>query len=262
MFTCRNISLTFGLVLALVIAAGMLLSSLWFVIAGLVIAVSAWLTILILGSLNITWNFYLFSYGHGDPEIPTVAITFDDGPHPEHTFKVLDVLDKYQVKAAFFCIGKRVRENPEILKQITERGHITGNHSYNHSPWFDFYSAKKIVNEIRKTDEVMEGITGNKPLFFRPPFGVTNPQLLKALNTTGHLSVSWRLRSFDTVKSPESVIRKITRKVKGGDIVLLHDRLPASARVVEEFLMHCMKSGIRIVPLDELLNYRKDEITD
>lgn len=262
MFNYRNINLTFGIVLVLIIAAGILTDSWWFMTTGTVLAIIAWLTILALGAIKTGWNFYFFSYSHGDPDVNAVALTFDDGPHPQYTHQVLDVLEKYQIKAAFFCIGKKIEEHPEVFKKIVEKGHSAGNHSYSHSIGFDFYPVKRMMKEISKCDVVMEKLTGKKPLFFRPPYGITNPSLKRALNASGHIPVAWSLRSLDTVKKPEDVIRKVIHEVRSGDIVLFHDRLEFSAQVVETFILHCLNSGIKFIPLDELLNLKTDEGND
>jgi len=158
-------------------------------------------TLLIVGSIKINWNFYLKSYSHDRRDLPEIALSFDDGPNEQFTPKILEILKRNNVTATFFCIGQKIEKNPEILNQIIKDGHIVGNHSYSHSFWFDFFPPIKIAREIKRTDQLIIKLTGKNPVLFRPPYGVTNPFLCKALKKTGHKSVSWSLRSFDTNKS-------------------------------------------------------------
>jgi peptidoglycan-N-acetylglucosamine deacetylase len=212
-----------------------------------------WLMILILGSIFIRWNFYFFSHSHGARNSPAIAITFDDGPDEKITPKILEILEKYKIKAAFFCIGQKIERHPELLKKIVEKGHIVGNHTYSHSFWFDLFSSLRMADEISKTDELIMKFTGNKPNLFRPPYGVTNPLLRKALKKTGHQSVSWSLRSNDTFNSPEAVLLRIHKKLKNGDTILFHDTMPDSPAIVEQFILETQKAGKQFVGLDEIL---------
>jgi peptidoglycan/xylan/chitin deacetylase (PgdA/CDA1 family) len=258
MFTYRNISFTFLLVILVFALSGVLLdggfqvSGYGFLVSGFWLLASV-LTILILGSVFIRWNFYFFSHNHGDRSSPAISITFDDGPDAATTPKILDILEKHQIKATFFCVGNKIEKNPDVFKKIIDMGHAVGNHTYSHSPWFDLFSSTKMAREISMTDEIFFNLTGKKPKLFRPPYGVTNPMLGKALKKTGHQSVAWSLRSFDTVKKPEKVLRKVNHKLKNGDIVLFHDRIPETAGIVEQFILEAQKSGNKFVPLDELL---------
>jgi len=252
MIAYRKISLTF-LPAILVSALSSVLIDGWFPVAGFLTLVGLWLVILILGSCFIRWNFYFFSYSHGDRNSTAISITFDDGPDAVTTPKILDILEKHQVKATFFCVGSKIEKHPDIFKQIISNGHIAGNHSYSHSLWFDLLSPGRLAKEISKTDAIITRLIGRKARLFRPPYGVTNPMLKKALKKTGHQSVSWSLRSFDTVKKPEKVLRRVNHKLKNGDVVLFHDRIPATATLVEQFILEAQKSGQKFVSLDELL---------
>jgi len=262
MFNYRNTNWTFILAMILIIILGLLLDTLWFLIIGASFLFLSWATIMILGSIKIQWNYFFFSYSHGDREIPVIALTFDDGPHRDFTPRILEILDKHKIKAAFFCVGKRIEEYPEIFKKINNNGHLAGNHSYSHSPWFDIFPVQKMTEEILRTDKVIENLTGLKPKLFRAPFGVTNPALRKALRRTGHISVSWSLRSFDTVLKPEKALNKVIRNLNNGDIVLFHDRIPGTPQIIDKFISHCLESGLKFVRLDELLNINSDEIID
>jgi peptidoglycan-N-acetylglucosamine deacetylase len=262
MFNYRNTNLTFLLVIILVIATGQLSGYWWFMVIGVLILLLSWLTILTLGAFKIGWNFYFFSYSHGDRSVPEVALTFDDGPDAEVTPKILEILEKYKVRATFFCIGKKIGNNPEIFKEIVSPDHEFGNHTYSHSSLFDLFSVKKMVKEILKTDDAIEKLYGHKPGLFRPPYGVTNPALRKALKKTGHVSVSWSVRSFDTVRKPETVLKKINKNVKNGDIILFHDNRPGTPVIVEEFIRHSLEKGRKFVSVGELLKIEPYKISD
>ena len=121
---------------------GLFLESKWFLVAGFLLLVT-WVVILVLGSIFIQWNFYFFSHSHGDRNSPEISITFDDGPDETITPKILSILEKNNIRAAFFCVGNKIEKYPEIFKSIVEKGHIIGNHSYSHSFWFDFYSSRE-----------------------------------------------------------------------------------------------------------------------
>lgn len=213
----------------------------------------------ILGSANIQLNYFLQSQCSSSTKRKVIAITFDDGPHPNHTLKLLEVLGSHNVNATFFCIGKNAGTHPEIVSEIIKKGHLVGNHSYSHNKLFDLFSSKKMQNEIQKTNKVLTSIIGNTPLLFRPPFGVTNPMLSKAISRTNMVSVGWSLRSFDTVKGPDAVIAKLMAKTKPGDVVLFHDTNPNIIAIIEKYLSWLNRNDYKIVSLTSLLNIKAYE---
>lgn len=220
-----------------------------------------WLTTTTIGSFNILWNYFVKGY-HSNPSIKTnsVAITFDDGPHPEFTPKALDLLKQHNVKATFFCIGKHVEEYPEIVKRIHDEGHTIGNHTYNHATNFGFMNTQQVVDEIQQTDSSIFKIINKKPLLFRPPFGVTNPSVAKAIKTTQHYLIGWNNRSLDTViKSEEKILKRITKKIKPGDIILLHDTSDKTINVLERFLINLQDKNYSSTTIDVLLNTKPYE---
>ncbi len=181
-----------------------------------------------------------------------IAITFDDGPHT-NTPEILEILDKHNAKATFFCIGSQVEAHPEIAKLIVEKGHTIGNHSYSHSTSWGWMSTKKIKKEISQTQESIAKVTGVKPHLFRPPFGVTNPQVSRALKQSELQTVGWNLRSLDTkIKEPKKLWERVKSKLEGRAIILFHDTMPHSNKVVNALLNTCAKRGIEIVPIDTL----------
>ena len=149
---------------------------------------------------------------------------------------------------------------PEIVKQIIAEGHLVGNHSYSHSPFFDFYNAKKITEEIQQTDTLLEKFTSKKINFFRPPYGVTTPSIRRALKITGHKVIGWNIRSLDGgTKNQNLIFNRIIKRISPGGIVLLHDTASHSVLVLEQFLQFLQKQNYQVVSVEELLNLKAYE---
>jgi peptidoglycan/xylan/chitin deacetylase (PgdA/CDA1 family) len=154
----------------------------------------------------------------------TVAITIDDGPDPELTARVLDLLEEHGARATFFCIGERVRQQPSLARAIVARQHEIGNHSYRHLKRFSLLGPRGIAAEIRDAQQAIADTTGEAPRFFRAPAGLRNPFLEPVLVREGLRLVSWTRRGFDTVNgNADAVFGRLTRQLQGGDILLLHD---------------------------------------
>jgi peptidoglycan/xylan/chitin deacetylase (PgdA/CDA1 family) len=160
-----------------------------------------------------------------------VALTFDDGPDPYVTPRVLDLLDRYGARASFFCIGQRATAYPDIVRDIVRRGHSVENHSHRHPHCFAFYLPHALKREIDDAQVAMESITGIKPRFFRAPMGLRSPGLDPVVVRSALLYVSWTRRGWDCVsRSPAMVLRRITRSLVAGDVILLHDGSCATTR--------------------------------
>jgi peptidoglycan/xylan/chitin deacetylase (PgdA/CDA1 family) len=160
------------------------------------------------------------------PGLPaaSVGLTFDDGPDPEVTPAVLDVLDRYGSTASFFCIGRKVEAHPEVAALIIARGHRVENHSYSHPNGFAFRAPAGLDAEIGRAQDAIERATGQCPWYFRAPVGIRNPWLDRCLARAGLSLVSWSRRGFDTLRrDPAGVARRLSRRVRPGDILLLHD---------------------------------------
>lgn len=243
--------------LALVIFFGLLLAGffgeipVWLYVAFVFI----WILITAIGSFQIRLNYHLQSLNYNFKISENhISITFDDGPNTEFTPKVLSLLKKYNAKATFFLIGKNAEKHPEIVRQIIEEGHTIGNHSYSHSKNFGFFSSEKVAAELNETNSILKEKTGKEIKMFRPPFGVTNPNIKKALKRTGHISIGWSKRSFDTTGlSEEKILKRITSNLKKGDIILLHDSSAKSIAVLEQLLLTLPSHKLQSVPVDRLL---------
>jgi peptidoglycan/xylan/chitin deacetylase (PgdA/CDA1 family) len=251
MLTFRNVTLLFLLLTALVLGIDLFtpMKTPW--IYGVLIA--SYLLILFAGTTRMSLDFFLKGHHRGQSGHNYVAITLDDGPSPEHTDGVLKVLDKYNVKATFFIIGEKASHNKDILRKIHSQGHRIGNHTWSHAFWFDLYPPGRMIREIIKTDQLIQEITGEKPKFFRPPYGVINPMLVRALKKTAHQVVGWSIRTFDTTRKKEKVLKKVRKNIKGDDIILLHDHLPHAAELLEKIILLLREKNLEIVPLETLL---------
>jgi len=217
-----------------------------------------WLLITGIGSLHIRWNYHVNSLNYNyDISQKHIAITFDDGPHPEFTAKVLDLLKQNNAKGTFFCIGKHIESHPELFKRIISEGHTVGNHTFSHKNNFGFITGKEVIKELEATNKLIRKITGLKIKLFRPPFGVTNPRIKRAINRVGLLSIGWSVRSFDTTsKSKIAIVKSIERNLKKGDIVLLHDTSEKSVKILEQLLLFLKQNKFESVTVDSLFNIK------
>ena len=153
-----------------------------------------------------------------------IALTIDDGPDPDVTPQVLEMLDHYCVKASFFCIGDNAARYPDLCRNIVERGHTVENHSQRHHHHFSLMSPRGITREIQAAQDTLTTITGQRPLFFRAPAGLRNPFLDPVLARLGLQLASWSARGFDTrTGEAERVKSRLLRGLRAGAILLLHD---------------------------------------
>jgi peptidoglycan/xylan/chitin deacetylase (PgdA/CDA1 family) len=153
-----------------------------------------------------------------------VALTFDDGPHPEVTPAVLDRLERRGARATFFCIGRKVAAHPDLAAEIHRRGHRVENHTLSHPHAFGFYGGARIEREVRGAQDAIAAATGRLPRLFRAPVGIRNPWLEPVLVRASLRLVSWTRRGFDTVgRDATRVAGRLLRGLAAGDILLLHD---------------------------------------
>ena len=153
-----------------------------------------------------------------------VAVTIDDGPDPDVTPAVLDVLDAHAAKATFFCIAERAARHPALCRAIVARGHSVQNHSHRHTHNFSLLGRAGFARELGAAQATFADITGTLPRFFRAPAGLRNPMLDGVLQRLDLQLVSWTRRGFDTRRrDPQQVLATLTRGLAGGDILLLHD---------------------------------------
>jgi len=254
MLNFRNSILTFFVVLVAVIFADIFIEvSIWLYI-GIVLVM---LSLLVWGSVFIQSGFYLRSVCSGNRNTKSVTLTFDDGPDGQVTPMLLDILKENKVKATFFIVGSKAEKHPDIIKRIVNDGHLIGGHSYSHHFFFDLFSYHSMKNEMIRTSDIVYTITGKKLYLFRPPYGVTNPTIAKAIRNLKVLSVGWSLKSNDTVIKDETMLlNRLMFNVNRGDIILFHDNKPWMVNVLGTFIHHLIDKEYSIERLDKFLNVK------
>ena len=184
-------------------------------------------------------------------DAPGVVLTFDDGVDEIQTPKVLDVLKKYDAKAIFFIIGEKAEKHPHLVQRIVAEGHKIGIHSYTHKPIFPILAYDNMHKEVWDTKEILEKITGEIVDLFRPPFGVTNPNVGKVVEELNLKTIGWNIRSLDTNMSQDrlQVAERVSQKLTGRDIILLHDDRQGSEILLEALLKNIEKLGHKVTLL-------------
>ena len=192
-----------------------------------------------------------------------ICLTFDDGPDPQVTPQVLDLLDRYAAKASFFCIGAKAAAFPETVREIVRRGHSVENHTYGHPHAFAFYGMSGLRREVDSAQAVIADITGRAPRFFRAPAGFRSPLLDPVLAGCGMRYVSWTRRGYDAVRRDSTrVLQRLTRGLAAGDVLLLHDGArartaagePVVLAVLPDLLDQLAASGLKSVTLPTACN--------
>ena len=254
MLNNRNIQILFSLILLALLFVDLKVG---FSFIRYLIFIVTYLAFNVYGSCNIRANYFLDSVCRGNIQIKTIAITFDDGPSAMHTQEVLNILKNQKAPAAFFVIGKNITGNEALLKQMDNEGHIIGNHSYSHNFWFSMKSADNMLLDIEKCNAKIKQAIGKCPQLFRPPYGVTNPMVAKAVKKGAYTSIGWSLRTFDTIaKNKEKLLQKTLNILSSGDVVLFHDWGQHTASVLNDFIVAARLKGFEIVRIDQLLEVK------
>jgi len=253
MLSFKNINIVAGILFLAFVGLGLLIHLSFFYV---LIPFFGWIIFTVIGSFNFELNYFLKAKHHNHAtDKSAISLTFDDGPHPEFTSKVLDLLKSDNAKASFFLIGKNAEKYPELVKQIIAEGHVIGSHSYVHTNNYGFLSRNKVTKDIMKSQKVLFDITKKRAQFFRPPFGVTNPNIARAVKNLSLKTFGWSVRSYDTVaKNSEGVIKKITTNLIKGDIILLHDTSELSVEILEKLLKYLKTKNMNSVTLSTLFN--------
>lgn len=152
-----------------------------------------------------------------------LALTYDDGPNDPHTQRLLDVLARHEIRATFFLIGRYVQQRPEIVRELIKAGHVVGNHTFTH-PLLIFKRAREVRSQLETCNRALTDAVGEHSNLFRPPFGGRRPAVLRTARGMGLEPIMWNVTGYDwNATSSEQIERKVTRQVRGGDVVLLHD---------------------------------------
>lgn len=209
---------------------------LWIVLIIIVLAVTAFL---VWACATISSGVWLKAECRG--RSGRVYLTFDDGPEPGRTEEILDILASRGAKAVFFLIGSRVGGNEALVRRMLAEGHRAGIHSWSHSWDFPLMSVSGMTDDLSRSRRVLEDIAGEPVRLFRPPFGVVNPTVAKAVRRLGLRTIGWSIRTFDTSLlgkegGMERILDKIDRNLEDGAIILLHDRLEGSGELLKGIL--------------------------
>lgn len=203
---------------------------------------------------------------HGDSERHVVALTFDDGPKPEFSQRILSILDLYGVKATFFIVGKVAEEHPDEVFRMHDSGHEVGNHTYSH-PDLLRLNLNEVRKELRKTNNIVYEITGKYPKFFRAPGGLYNDRILKIITDEEMFLVKWDVNASDYDAESfvfeidkdynalaKDLVERVTKKAKNGSIILFHNGAPQTVKALPAIIENLREKGFGFVTVSELLN--------
>ena len=197
---------------------------------------------------------------HGDRRGNRVALTFDDGPDPATTRRLLELLDETNTPACFFVTGRAAAAYPDLVQTIVAAGHEVGNHSQNHDPLLMLRSTSRLAREVDEANDILK-TQGIRTHFFRPPVGITNPRLGPILAARGLLCVNFSRRGGDMGnRRIRDLARRVLAGVRSGDVILMHDRSPAAPFSTDDWLVEVRRlldglkdRGLRPAKLSELL---------
>ncbi len=195
---------------------------------------------------------------NGSDTQKTIALTFDDGPHAEYTPRLLDVLDRYQIRGSFFCLGACVKRNPQLTKEIYQKGHWIGLHGYQHKS-FPFLTWETISDSLNKTKEIISevcDIEKEKLTDVRPPNGLITPKIIKHLEKNHYRVVMWSVVPEDWVNPGLTVVRsRILHQIHNGALIVLHDGYHGGsevAKITEDLIPRLLQLKYRFVTVSDL----------
>lgn len=203
----------------------------------------------------------IYSVAHQDTQEKRIALTFDDGPAPGRTEKVLQILADMEVQATFFIVGKNARQYPKLIRQTAMAGHLLANHSFQHDRLTPLWP-RTAVRDLRATSAAIEAASGHAPVFYRPPFGFRTPWSAKAIRAAGYQIVTWSVITHDYFRqSKDGITREVIAKASPGGVIVLHDGHEgmglATTHMPEALpgiIAALREQGYHFVRLDELFN--------
>jgi peptidoglycan/xylan/chitin deacetylase (PgdA/CDA1 family) len=190
-----------------------------------------------------------------------LALTYDDGPNSTYTPRLLEVLARHNVRATFFMIGHHVVEAPEVAREVAAAGHVIGNHTYTH-PNLIFSSRAQVLAQVEDCYRVITQVVGEHSRLFRPPFGGRRPSVLRLARERGFIPVMWSVSAYDwNPLAPDEIVAKVTRHVRGGDVILMHDGghiqmgadRSATIEATDRLITHYRQQGFEFVTIPEMM---------
>ncbi len=233
-------------------------------LAGL--ALLAYVTFTTLGVLIPRWEMYGDVFFRGDPSTGAVALSFDDGPHPQTTRQILEILERDGSTATFFVVGRKVEQYPDVVREIAAAGHGLGLHGWDHDRLYCFKPPKAVEADVRRTQEMIEAVCKQRPVLLRPPVGYVSHRTALGARRAGVELVAWSARGLDGMgrTSPRRVVRRVLRRLKAGDIIMLHDAAerenfePAAIAALPAILKGIRERGLRVLSVEQLMQQSVD----
>ena len=228
------------------------------------VAVAALAGYLAIGGLGIIFprgEMFADVIQRGEPGRSVVALTFDDGPDPSTTPRVLEALRDRGYRATFFVIARKAEQHPELVRAMVEAGHELGLHGYSHDRLTAWRAPSRIMADIRQAQDVVERLIGQRVFWYRPPIGHVSPRTAVAVRNANVELVTWSVRCLDGLRraSPIRIAARVERKLHDGAIIMLHDAsergdfVPAGVNAIDTILDSIAKRGFTSVTLSELL---------
>jgi peptidoglycan/xylan/chitin deacetylase (PgdA/CDA1 family) len=222
----------------------------------------AWLVLLIAGVFFPWLEMYAPVVSRGPAGGSRVALTFDDGPHPVTTRRVLEILATSRHRATFFVLGEKVRRHPDVVREIRAGGHSVGIHGDVHDRLHSFRTPGTVRDQLMRAGDAVEAATGVRPRFFRPPLGHTSLTTVRGVRGAGVRLIGWSSRGLDGLRgrTVEACLARVCRTIDDGAIVMLHDAAerddfePASVRALPRLLALLDERGLTSVGVDVLLD--------
>jgi len=214
-------------------------------------------------SLAPTGQWFGQAFCRGRRGSKQIALTFDDGPNDPHTFNLLDVLSRHNIRSTFFLIGRYVHQRPDIAAEIARRGHVIGNHTFTH-PLLTFQSSASVRSEISQCRDAIHDAVGEHSNLFRPPWGGRRPAVFRVARQLEREPVMWNITGYDwKAPLPEYIQEKVGPKIRGGDVILLHDGghsafgidRSATVTAVDRLVSRFLTKGYEFVSIPQMMAY-------
>jgi peptidoglycan/xylan/chitin deacetylase (PgdA/CDA1 family) len=251
----------FAATIAVLVVAGQALIGrpppLW----GALLALGLYSGLVLSGVFALRLRMFVDAVTRGPAGVRGWALTFDDGPDPETTPRVLDALDRAGAKATFFVIVRKAEAHPALVKEILARGHSVGLHSYAHDRLFALRSERRVRADLERGIAALTAITGESPALFRPPIGHTNPTIARVVEELDLVTVGWSVSARDgtALANADRVVARVSARLQDGAIVLMHDasergtHAPVAADAIERIVSAGREARVEVVPLEALL---------